>query len=128
MARRKHNQDSDDLTDILGEIPIITEEPEIVPEYEWPMINLDELPEPPKNGVTEGRMVHFVLVNGEHRPAVIVKAWNLPSYGHAEVNMQVFMDGTNDPEQYGSTLYWATSVPFDDDQKRPGTWHWIEPA
>lgn len=48
-------------------------------------------------GLTEGRIVHYVLPDGnhegEHRPAIIVKVWNKTT---GYVNLQVFVDGTND--------------------------------
>ena len=44
-------------------------------------------------GLTEGRMVHFVMPNGAHRPAVIVC---VQEHGQGIVNLQVFTDGLND--------------------------------
>jgi hypothetical protein len=82
-------------------------------------------------GLTEGRIVHFVLDETEHRPAVIVKVWS-PFTG--TVNLQVFTDGPNDkshathlPEGFESGIAWKTSVLYSEN-KEPGTWHWIEPA
>jgi len=75
-------------------------------------------------GLTEGRIVHFVLENGQHRPAIVVKVWN-KSTGY--VNLQVFTDGGNDGEQYASGQYWATSV-MPSETHEPRTWHWIEKA
>ena len=113
-----------------GEYPVVTDDESVVfesfPQATIPPINLDDLPPPPKNGLTEGRMVHFVLGNWSHRPAVIVNAWKDQGYSHGEVNLTVFMDWQNDGHPLG--IDWQTSVPFDDDQRRPGTWHWIEPA
>lgn len=78
----------------------------------------------PIDGLTEGRIVHYVLANGEHRPAVIVKVWDK----HAGTsNLVVFMDGQND-EQTGDNnrnTQWQTSVVYSE-AKEPGTWHWIE--
>lgn len=83
------------------------------------------LPEPIK-GLTEGRMVHFVLRDGpsagQHRPAIIVRVWNKTS---PTVQLQVFTDDANDR---CPAVMWATSVPFDADGQRPYSWHWIEPA
>lgn len=84
------------------------------------------------DGLTEGRMVHYVLPHGrsqgEHRPAIVVKLcppeWN---YHEGTVQLQVFTDGTNDGEQYASGMCWATSVQYSE-SKEPGTWHWIERA
>jgi hypothetical protein len=85
-------------------------------------------------GLTEGRMVHFVLPDGnntgEHRPAIVVKVWRngsdtIPDDGSS--NLQVFTDSLNDGTQYAGGLVWRTSVSYDEAQK-PGTWHWIEKA
>jgi hypothetical protein len=78
------------------------------------------------DGLTEGRMVHYVLENGEHRPAVIVKVWDKLS---GVVNMQVFTDGINDESVNGHArnTMWKTSVPYSEEPKS-STWHWIEKA
>lgn len=87
------------------------------------------------DGLTEGRMVHYVLTlsdsslhAGEHRPAVVVKVWSTDG----PVNLQVLYDGANDipystAASAPSGLLWRTSVPYDPDGK-VGTWHWIEKA
>ena len=71
-----------------------------------------------------GRVVHYVLPDGrypgEHRPAFIVKVW-----GPTSVNLQVFVDGTNDYPDYNGSV-WATSVPFDSSGEQPRSWHWPE--
>lgn len=81
-------------------------------------------------GLTEGRIVHFVLDKDQHRPAVIVKVWSKET---GTSNLQVFVDGTND-KYYGVGLFeqiagmmWRTSVVYSEEPK-VGTWHWIEPA
>lgn len=84
------------------------------------------------DGVTEGRIVHYVLSEGnsigEHRAAIIVNAWaDLPQYqSDGRVNLHVFPDFGNDGEAFNSGDYWATSVVNDEETKAPGTWHWIE--
>lgn len=79
-------------------------------------------------GLTEGRMVHYVLPDGiragEHRPAVIVKVWD---HGQGTSNLQVFTDGRNDGHSDMDGLTWVTSVVYSED-KTPGTWHFIERA
>jgi hypothetical protein len=72
-------------------------------------------------GLTEGRMVHYVMPDGVHRPAVIVRVWNRET-GYS--NLQVFTDGTNDPGG-ANGIMWKTSVNYSKDPV-PGTWHWIE--
>jgi hypothetical protein len=82
-------------------------------------------------GLIEGRIVHFVLNNGEHRPAILVKVWeSLRSEG--TVNMIVFLDGINETgiiRGHLDTTFtaWRTSVHYSEGQE-PGTWHWIERA
>ena len=85
-------------------------------------------------GLTEGCIVHFVVAEGPnkgaHRPAMIVRVWRQgdgmpPENGYS--NLVVFMDGTNDGDQYAGCVSWQTSVTFDPDCA-PRTWHWIEKA
>lgn len=89
-------------------------------------------------GLTEGRMVHYVLSldreyipvhkHGEHRPAVVVKVWrDSQGYPQDTVQLQVFVDGENDGFSNIQAAMWKTSVPYDPEGK-PGTWHWIERA
>lgn len=135
MARRKKSTDSE-MTEFenaeemiaksMDDLADTTHVRDAVVDTLMKPISLDELPPPPTTGVTEGRMVHYVISNGDHRPSVIVNAWKDQGYGHGEVNLTVFLDWQNDLNPKG--IDWQTSVPFDDDQKRPGTWHWIEPA
>ncbi|MDB5042150.1 MAG: hypothetical protein JWN27_2876 [Candidatus Eremiobacteraeota bacterium] len=93
---------------------------------------------------TAGRIVHFVLGDGQVRPAMIVRVWSATL-----VQLQVFLDGTNDtqPTQRGDhTLAaidnltttgvsqvcdprgWATSVsyaaPVEVGMLEPRTWFW----
>lgn len=82
-------------------------------------------------GLTEGRIVHFVLDNGEHRPAIVVKVWRVndqpPSNGCC--NLQVFTVSDTE-KKYNDVLppvMWKTSVVFTE-EPTPGTWHWIEKA
>src|SRR4051812_37918792 len=85
------------------------------------------------DGLTEGRMVHYVLPDGpsagQHRPAVVVHVWrDIPDYvADGRVQLQVFTDGTNDGGDYAGGLVWRTSVKYSE-EKEPGTWHWIEKA
>lgn len=93
-------------------------------------------------GLTEGRMVHFVLDENEHRPAVIVKVWrkwgpdgkSLIAPDNGCSNLQVFTDGINDryhadhlPKGFEGGIAWKTSVLYSE-SKEPNTWHWIEQA
>lgn len=81
------------------------------------------------DGLTEGRMVHYVLPDGcgkgEHRPAVVVRVWR--HHAPDMVNLLVFTDAENDGFFATQAVQWRTSVHNDPDGK-PGTWHWIERA
>jgi hypothetical protein len=73
--------------------------------------------DPPR--ATVGRIVHFVMPDGRHRPAIVVE-----EFGGGTVNLQVFTDGANDG--HGEGMLWKTSVGQDDETTRPGSWHWPE--
>ena len=81
-----------------------------------------------------GRIVHFVLpalqqlrphCEGDHRPAVIVRVWSENDPDSA-VQLQVFLDGRNDQEDFDGKLLWVTSSRHDEIEKLPGSWHWPE--
>lgn len=96
------------------------------------------------DGLTEGRIVHYVLEDvphkGEHRPAIVVRDWKQEN---GLVNLQVFTDGYNDGLRehvsashsdvgalgvsYAANILWRTSVHYSE-EKEPGSWHWIERA
>lgn len=78
-------------------------------------------------GLTEGRIVHFVLDQGRnkgaHRPAIVTRVW---SKDLGTVQLQVFTDGANDDLD---NVVWRTSVMPDlTDEPKPYSWHWIERA
>ncbi len=84
-------------------------------------------------GLTEGRIVHYVMPNGEHRPAIVVNVWKVSGSCEGYVNLVVFVDGSNDVKSTRevldiATTLWETSVCFDDKEKPSHTWHWIEKA
>lgn len=88
-------------------------------------------------GLTEGRIVHFVLEESrcfpnepQHRPALVVNAWGNGKYDSEDAsaaNLLVFVDGTNDVQEGEPFTQWRTSVMYDPDGA-PGTWHWPERA
>jgi hypothetical protein len=95
------------------------------------------------DGLTEGRIVHYVMPDGEHRPAIVVKVWDHDG-PTGTANLQVFTDGTNDNpwgleqhEQWnnvgmdasecGHGHIWRTSIRYSE-EKEVHTWHWIEKA
>lgn len=76
-----------------------------------------------------GRIVHFMLPNGEHRAAFVVRVFDSNPTESSVANLQVFLDGGNDVEfvEHGMTM-WRTSVHQDASEKKPGTWHEPERA
>ena len=94
-------------------------------------------------GLTEGRIVHYVLNEGrdkgEHRPAIVVRVWRTVQWdgekdfivpGTPEngcCQLQVFTDSDGKYNDELPPVMWKTSVLFSE-AKEPGTWHWIEKA
>jgi hypothetical protein len=86
-------------------------------------------------GLTEGKIVHFVMSSGEHRPAIIVRVWrDLSGVPEGYSNLIVFVDGSNDVKRVLAepfadpvTTVWETSIHYSEG-KEPRTWHWIEKA
>ncbi len=91
-------------------------------------------------GLTEGRIVHYVMPDGrnrgEDRTAIIVRVWRdgegkPPANGVSQ--LAVFVDGTNDYDNLpmGNSSFmpvvWKTSVVHSNEHEF-GTWHWIEKA
>ncbi len=77
-------------------------------------------------GLTEGRIVHFVMPNGEHRPAIVVRVWrDLQDRYPGYCDLQVFTDGTNDGPENAAGIRWETSIQFSK-EPQPRTWHWPE--
>lgn len=64
------------------------------------------------------RMVHVVMPNGEHRPAVCVKVHN-PTAG----NFQVFTDAPDNMPNVSLRQSVAYAEPA---ENSPWTWHWPE--
>ncbi len=96
-----------------------------------PGVHIDSESEPrklvpisPEQDLIEGRIVHYVMPDGQHRPAVVVQVWNKDT---GCSNLQVFTDGSNDGPDYRKGLFWATSVIYSEN-KEPSTWHWPERA
>jgi hypothetical protein len=94
----------------------------------WPC--LDNLPNPLRKenhmipGLTEGRIVHFILEDGPNkghaRAAMIVKVWDKET---GCCNLAVFGDGINDGIQFaGGPIYRGSSLYSETPEH--GTWHW----
>jgi hypothetical protein len=71
-------------------------------------------------GLTEGRIVHFITDDGIHRPAVVTHVWNKQT---GNVNLFIFPDGS-----YPLDNNTPTSISFDAESFRTYTWHWVEKA
>jgi len=85
-------------------------------------------------GLTEGRIVHYVLAERDlpetHKrdagtcvPAIVVNCWRSLNRDDGYSNLQVFVDGTNHGVPSG--MIWATSRTYSEGNE-PGTWHWPE--
>ena len=84
--------------------------------------------------ISVGRLVRYVMTEGKHeeRPAVIVNTWGHEYDESGDIQLQVFIDGSNDVgkdvslltagQLVGGTI-WKTSVQYSE-TKQPGTWHW----
>lgn len=83
-----------------------------------------------------GRIVFYVLKDGQVRPAIVVRLGPdlSPSYPPTTVNLNVQLDGDNDGRHNGhwtgiteeegkARVAWRTSVAYSEEPK-PGTWHW----
>ena len=76
-----------------------------------------------------GRIVHVVLPDGQHRPAIIVRVNN----DAGSVNVRVFYDGSNDhrAREADGRFHsdWVTSISPDyGEHPQPATWHRLELA
>ena len=73
-------------------------------------------------GLTEGRMVHYVAYNNRHLAGIII--------GHNDginADLAIFtnMSNVNGVKNFG--LQFHQDIAYSE-AKEPGTWHWIEPA
>lgn len=101
-------------------------------------------------GLTEGRIVHFVLPGrdadgrmgqlaltlkpeaaGKHRPGIVTDRTGdselAPGGGEGLANLTVFLDGMDGLKVWATPTAWIGSVPYSENHE-PGTWHWIERA
>ncbi len=76
-------------------------------------------------GLTEGRVCHFVTADGQHLPAEIVKVRDCET---GMVNVMVTADSPDRIEEFGGTHRLETGVLYSARLKQTGTWHWIERA
>ncbi len=83
-------------------------------------------------GIGIGRIVHYVLDGGVHRPAIVTEVVGdsgagpegAKAAGDPHVNLTVFMD-VNDYAAFGTTTIWHGNVAYDE-RGNEGTWHWAE--
>ena len=92
------------------------------------MDTTDTQKEHPMEGLTEGRIVSFVVGPETHRAAIVVRDWKTPD---GKVTLNVFWDGQNDYRMsldHGDSndLSRVRFVPYGEDTTVPGTWHWID--
>lgn len=84
-------------------------------------------------GLTEGRIVHFVLPcgrsEGQIRPAIVTRVWR-DADGKSQENgvcqLTVFVDQVND--NLDQTFAASSAVYDGSDSPAKGTWHWIPRA
>lgn len=89
-------------------------------------------------GLTEGRIVHYVLgptdlpeshrhCVGEVVPAIVVNCWRGLNKDDGYSNLVAFVDGSNQGfknlDGSSKLSIWVTSRVCDESGK-PGTWHW----
>lgn len=92
------------------------------------------------DGLTEGRIVHYVMPDNEHRPAIVVRNWGVSGSCEGYINLQVFTDGRNDltapnveffghgsEDNISNGMLWRTSICYDEAHSA-NSWHWIERA
>lgn len=70
-------------------------------------------------GLTEGRLVHYVAYNSTHLAALVIRALG------DKANLVTFSDMPNVNGDTNFSLGFMQNVPYSD-TKEPGTFHWIE--
>ncbi len=87
------------------------------------------------DGLTPGRIVHYVTDDGVHLPAIVVRVWNdlvgvvnlTVFYDHDEYIEQIEVQIDGDTFLYDRTAFVLTTIVYKED-KSPRSWHWIERA
>lgn len=74
-------------------------------------------------GLTEGRIVHYVAYNQRHLAAIVIGG----DFASGSVNLAVFSDMPNVRGGINMGLQFQAAVPKADPDV-PGTWHWPEKA
>ncbi len=78
-----------------------------------------------------GATVHYVLSNGEHRTAIVVRVFDQYSREAGLANLMVFSDGSNDRSLIAGDvsaqgIFWATSVHYESEGQTHHSWHWTD--
>jgi hypothetical protein len=74
-------------------------------------------------GLVEGRIVHYVMSNGSHRPAIVVNVLNKEA---GSVELHVFLSKWDYPYEEAKVMMAYAS--YSDSAVTLGSWHWIEKA
>jgi hypothetical protein len=75
-------------------------------------------------GLTIGRVVHYVLPDKQHRPAMVVRVHDQES---GLINVTVFTDWSNDGKFFDTRgIVHAQCVEHDPTGEKIRTWHWPE--
>lgn len=84
------------------------------------------------DGLTEGRMVHYVAYNNRHLASIVIGYSIPPKIGDAQIDpvsadLAVFtnMANVNGIKNFGLQFHQGINY---SENKEPGTWHWIEKA
>lgn len=72
-------------------------------------------------GLTEGRMVHYVAYNGRHLASIVIGV----SGAWADLAVFTNMENVNGVKNFG--LQFHPDILYSE-VPTPGTWHWIERA
>jgi len=74
------------------------------------------------DGLTEGRIVHYVAYNNRHLAALVI---GCTADGHADLAVFTNMSNVNGVKNFGLQFHQEVSS---SESKEPGTWHWAEKA
>lgn len=75
------------------------------------------------DGLTEGRIVHLILTNGLHRPAIVTEVVDKEK---GKVNLNVQLSPTDALWSSGQPVISYQNIEYGENKIL--TWHWIEPA
>ncbi len=76
-------------------------------------------------GLTEGRIVHYVAYNNRHLAAIVIGVNPLPKPESGMVDLALFTNMRNAVGTKNFGLQFHEDISYSE-SKEPGTWHWIE--